>query len=68
MTASLYASLLGKLGDERALDALNRALDREEINYLDYIEIRDAIEALGGECAHERDFNGDPYYETLKGE
>ena len=65
---ALYASLLGKLGDERALDALNRALDREEINYLDYIEIRDAIEALGGECAHERDFNGDPYYETLKGE
>ncbi len=64
---ALYASCLGKYGDERAVDALTRALDREEINYLDYIELRDAIERLGGEFAHERCFDGDPYYETLKG-
>lgn len=65
---ALYASFLGKLGDERAIPALVKALDRLEINYLDYMEVRDAIEELGGECNHEREFAGDPYYETLKGD
>lgn len=64
---ALYASFLGKLGDERAMDALKEALDRPEINYLDYMELRHAIEELGGEFKHEREFAGDPYYETLKG-
>jgi len=63
---ALYASFLGKLGDERAIPTLMRALDFEDINYLDYIEIRNAIEMLGGECEHEREFAGDEYYETLK--
>ena len=65
---ALYASFLGKLGDERAIPALTKALDEIDINYLDYLEIRSAIEALGGECNHEREFAGDPYYETLKGQ
>lgn len=62
----LYAALLGRYGDDRALDLLTEALDWEEINYIDYIEIRDAIEKLGGECIAERDFTGDVYYEALK--
>ena len=65
---ALYASFLGKLGDDRAIPALTKALDEPELNYLDYLEIRSAIEALGGECNHEREFAGDPYYETLKGQ
>ena len=66
---ALYASFLGKLGNEKAIPALTKALDEPELNYLDYLEIRSAIEALGGECNHEREFAGDdPYYETLKGE
>ena len=64
---ALYASFLGKLGDDRAIEPLTRALDIEELNYLDYIEIRNAIEALGGECNHEREFAGDPYYDSLGG-
>ena len=64
---ALFAGLLGKYGDERALDALNRALEWEDINYLDYIEIKNAIEVLGGECLSERSFDGDAYYEALKG-
>lgn len=64
---ALFAGLLGKYGDERALDALNRALEWENINYLDYIELKNAIEALGGECLSEREFAGDAYYEALKG-
>ncbi len=63
---ALYASYLGKLGDERAIDILKTALDSIDINYLDYIEIVHAIEALGGEVDDKRDFSGDPYFESLR--
>ena len=66
-SCALFAGLLAKYGDERALDLLNAALEWENINYLDYIELKNAIEALGGECLSEREFDGDAYYEALKG-
>lgn len=60
------AAYLGRLGDERALPVLmERALD-DHVRYLDYIELRSAIEALGGE-APERDFESDPDYDALMG-
>ena len=62
----LFSAMLGKLGDERAIEHLRGALDWDDISYLDYIEVRNAIEELGGECAHERSFDGDPYYEMMK--
>lgn len=63
---ALYASYLAKLGDVRAVEPLRRALELSDLNYLDYIEIVHSIEALGGEVESEREFNGDPYYESLK--
>ena len=63
---ALYASYLAKLGDDRALPALMNAAMDQEVNYLDYIEIVEAIDALGGERPPEREFAGDPYYESLK--
>ena len=63
---SLLASYLGKYGDERAVSILKEALDWQDINYLDYIEIRHAIEELGVEVDHSRQFEGDPFYESLK--
>ncbi len=63
---ALYASYLGKLGDERAIDTLRSALSLSDLNYLDYIEIVNAIEALGGEVTEQREFSGDPYYESLR--
>ena len=65
---ALYASFIGKLGDERAMDTLKKALNFPDISYLDYLEIRNAIEMLGGTVETEREFAGDPYYESLKGE
>ena len=60
------ASVLGRLGDERALPALRRAALDEENGYLVYIELRNAIEQLGEE-APERSFSDDdPEYESLK--
>lgn len=63
---ALFASYLAKFGDERALDVLKLASQEEDVNYLDYVEIVSAIEALGGERPAEREFAGDPYYESMK--
>jgi hypothetical protein len=63
---ALFASNLGKYGDESALPALIRAQTMPGITYLDYVEIRNAIEQLGGEPEPMRDFSGDPDYEALK--
>lgn len=63
---ALIASYLGKLGDSRAIDVLMPLLELQELNYLDYLEIRDAIEELGGEVKTDREFAGDEYYESMK--
>lgn len=63
---ALFASYLAKLGDDRALGALYAAAEDPEVNYLDYVEIVSAIDALGGDRPPEREFAGDPYYESLK--
>lgn len=62
---ALFAGYLGKLGDERALPALKEAAEAKELNYLTYIEIRNAIEELGGSCP-ERDYEDDPEYDALR--
>lgn len=64
---ALFASLLSKLGDARALPALREAVTQESISYLDYLELRNAIESLGGDCPEAPEFYGDPYYESLRG-
>ena len=62
---AFLAALLGKLGDARAVPVLLETMNRPELNYLDYIELRNAVEALGADVPQERDFHGDPYYESL---
>jgi len=63
---ALFASYLAKFGDDRALPVLEKAARDEDINYLDFVEVSSAIEALGGDRPAEREFSGDPYYESLK--
>ena len=63
---ALFAGYLGKLGDDRAMKDLMAAANDPELNYIDYLEIRNAIERLGG-TAPERTFEGDPTYEALSG-
>ncbi len=62
---AVLAGYLGKLGDMRALDLLKEAALEPELAYLDYIEIRNAIEALGGDCPP-REFPEDDSYEALR--
>ncbi len=61
----LYAGYLGKYGDERSAATLYKALD--DCNYLEFIEIKNAIERLGGVVDDEmRDFSDDMYYKAIK--
>lgn len=62
---ALYAGYLGKLGDDRALEPLMDAAESGDVSYVDFIEIRNAIERLGGE-APLRDFDDDPTYRAVK--
>ncbi|MBO5045933.1 MAG: hypothetical protein J6C93_03585 [Clostridia bacterium] len=62
---TMRASYLAAYGDARALDALLERIDVEEINYLEYQELKYAIEALGGEYTRPRDFTNDPYYQEV---
>ncbi len=63
---ALFASYLGKLGDDRALPELLRVAGDDRTGYVDFIEVRNAIEMLGG-IAPERDFDDDPDYQALHG-
>jgi hypothetical protein len=62
----MHASYLAAYGDERALDYLLDKIDEDGISYVEYQELKFAIEALGGTYTKERDFSGDPYYELIK--
>ena len=62
---ALIAGYLAKLGDDRALPELMEAAKEEKLPYLTFIEIRNAIEELGGVCP-ERTYDDDPEYEALR--
>ncbi len=63
---AVLSDVLARLGNDKALPALFRLAGSEETPYLDYIELRNAIEALGGE-APEREFDADdPDYQAMR--
>lgn len=59
---SMRASYLAAYGDSRALPVLLERIEGEDINFLEFRELKYAIEALGGEYNEERDFSADPTY------
>ena len=62
---ALYASYFAKYGDERAAALLYKALD--DCSYIEFTEIRNAIETLGGVVDDDyRDFSDDKDYQVLK--
>ena len=61
----VLAGYLAKLGDNRALPELLQAAKDPNLPYLTFIEIRNAIEELGGTCP-EREYTDDPEYEALR--
>ena len=63
----MHASYLAAYGDARALPVLAEVIDRDDIDYVEFQELKFAIEALGGEYTKERDFSEDPYYKEIHG-
>lgn len=61
----LYAGYLASYGDERALPALLSEIEREDIGFVAFQELKYAIEALGGEYEKERDFSADEAYKKI---
>lgn len=59
----LYANYLGQYGDERAIDILLEAA--KTCDYISFLEIRNAVEQLGGEFDIERDFSQDKDFKKL---
>ncbi|MCL2796433.1 MAG: hypothetical protein FWD58_00020 [Firmicutes bacterium] len=60
----LYAGYLGKYGDERAAEILYKKL--ASCSYVEYTEIRNAIERMGGYVEDTRDFSDDESYKRIK--
>lgn len=64
---ALFARFLGRYGDERAIDVLKSFAQEYELNYNEYMEVRNAVEELGGYFEDDKDYSDDPFYRYLKG-
>lgn len=63
---ALYAGYLGMYEDERALPLLKERIESPDIGYVEFMELRNAIERLGGDPIEDRDFHSDPDYKIMK--
>ncbi len=63
---ALRAGYLATYGDERALPALYRKIEDESIGFVEFQQLKYAVEALGGEYEEERDFSADKDYLTVE--
>ena len=57
--SEIRASYLASYGDERALPLLMKRIENREIGFVEFQELKYAIEALGGEYDEVRDFSDD---------
>ena len=58
----LLADLLAKYDNPAAIEVLKAFAEQFDINYLEFKELRYAVERLGGEWTLEKDFSGDALY------
>lgn len=63
---AMYAAYAARFGDDRLIEPLQRLSQLSDLEYVDYKEIVNAIDALGGDPGEEREFYGDPDYEALR--
>lgn len=62
---ALFAGYLAKLDDDRALEHLLDVAESDDVSYMDFIEIRSAIERLGSE-APVKDWSNDPTFKAFR--
>lgn len=59
------AQMLGRYGDNKAVNMINSFVLDKDLNYMEFIELRNAVERLGGEFEYEKDFSEDEYYKKI---
>ena len=64
--SALCAGYLAAYGDERALPHLLRRIEDRSIGFVEFQELKYAIEALGGEYNEPRDFTNDKDYIAIE--
>lgn len=64
---ALFARLIGAYGDEQGIEVIKTFCENYEPNYNEYMELRNAVEELGGDFDLKQDFSDDPFYRFLKG-
>ena len=64
---ALFAKLIGSYGDEQGIEVLKTFCEEYEPNYNEFMELRNAVEELGGDFDLKEDFSDDPLYRYLKG-
>ncbi len=64
--APIRASYLAAYGDTRALPLLMERIEDRSIGFVEFQELKYAIEALGGEYDEPRDFSGDKDYLAIE--
>ena len=62
----LRAGYLAAYGDERALPYLLNKIEDRSLGFVDFQELKYAIEALGGEYNEPRDFSSDKDYVAVE--
>lgn len=64
--APMHAGYLAAYGDERALPYLMKKIEDRSIGFVEFQELKYAIEALGGEYNEPRDFSADKDFRTIE--
>lgn len=62
----MHAGYLAAYGDERALPYLMKKIEDRSIGFVEFQELKYAIEALGGEYNEPRDFSEDKDFRTIE--
>ena len=62
----MHAGYLAAYGDERALPYLMKKIEDRSIGFVEFQELKYAIEALGGEYNETRDFSADKDFRTIE--
>lgn len=63
---AMHAGYLAAYGDDRALPHLFNKIEQQSIGFVEFQELKYAIEALGGEYNEPRDFTGDKDYLAIE--
>ncbi len=59
------AEMFGRYGDKKAINIINSYVLDKDLNYSEFIELRNAVERLGGEFCYAKDFSEDEYYKLI---